>query len=88
MTVITTRYPEVFPYGSNNMNLDSLRTLQANVSHNFDVLESRMQILENALAQSLNFASWINEFHPAMTREYHATQLALNTLEEPPTPAP
>lgn len=88
MTVITTRYPEVFPYGGNSFNMDSLRTLQANVSHNFEVLEGRMQVLENALAQTLKFASWVNEFHPSATHEYHATQLALHTLEEPPTPAP
>jgi hypothetical protein len=86
--VITTRHPEIFPYGGNNLNLDSVRTFQTNVGSNFELLEARVQVLENALAQSLNFSIWINEFHPAMTREYHATQLALNTLEEPPTPAP
>jgi len=84
--VVSVRYPEV-AHGS-SLNLDAMRSFQSVTEGNFNDLDSRLTQMETYLEEMLRAASWLKQHHPDAMREYHATQLALHTLEEPPTPAP
>lgn len=84
--VVSVRYPEV-AHGS-SLNLDAMRSFQSVAEGNFNDLDSRLTQMEIYLGEMLRTTSWLKQHHPDAMREYHATQLALHTFEEPPTPAP
>ena len=74
------RYPEIYPYNSNSLNLESLRSFQTGVASNLET--RRVQELEHSLEASIKFAEWVRAYHPNLVNEYHATQLALGKLEQ------
>lgn len=84
--VASLRYPEVAQ--NNTLNLDSLRTFQSMTDSNFSALDSRLRQIEAAVTEMSTTIRWIQLHHPEAMREYHASQLAIYALEEPPTPAP
>jgi len=86
-----------FPKIVNGTTLDlaALQEFQTNAVRAVDSLENsfgavnfKLEELQRFLLEANNAMRWLTEHHPDAMREYHATQLALHTLEEPPTPAP
>ncbi len=80
--ITNVRYPEIYPYNSNSLNLENIRAFQSNVGSNLETIDRRVQELEHSLEASVKFAEWVRAYHPTLVNEYHATQLALGKLEQ------
>ena len=70
-----------------NFQVSVVREVEA-IEHSFGAVTSKLNELQQLLLEAANAIRWLKQHHPDAMREYYATQLALHTLEEPPTPAP